>query len=179
MTVPRGFQPILPTITVTGQLTLYHGGRTVEISYLGRGHTSGDLVVYLPQERIVAAGDLVIWPVPLIGSDQSHVGAWAASLTRLRALQPNIIVPGHGPLLRDDTYVQLMIRLLTSVQQQTAAAVARGETLEQARKSVNLEEFRRLFAGDSKVRNALFSTYVVGPAVASAYHDAMSKQPPI
>ena len=175
MTVPQGFQPVLPTITVTDQLTLYHGGRTVEIRYLGRGHTSGDIVVYLPQEQLVAAGDLVIWPVPLIGADQSHVGDWAASLTKLRALQPSIIVPGHGPVMRDDAYVQLMTRLLSSVQQQTAAAVARGETLEQARKSVKLDEFRQLFAGDSKVRNMLFSIYVVGPAVASAYHDATGK----
>lgn len=173
-TVPAGFEPALPTLTVEDKLILHDGGRTVEIRHLGRGHTSGDLVVHLPQERIVVAGDLVVWPVPLIGGDQSHVGDWAATLEALRALRPAVIIPGHGPVFRDDSYVNLLARLMTSVRQQTEAVVARGGTLEEARKAVNLAELRKLFAGDSKVRNALFSAYVEGPAVASAFHDAES-----
>lgn len=175
MTVPDGFQPILPTITVEDKLTLYGGGRTIEILYLGRAHTSGDLVVYLPQERVVAAGDLLVWPVPFVGGDQSHVGDWGATLDRLRALQPAVIIPGHGPVLRDDSYVKLETDLFNSVKKQVAAAVTRGASLEETRKSVNLDEFRKLFAGESKVRNALFSVYVVGPAVMSAFRDVTAK----
>ncbi|HEX8068658.1 MAG TPA: MBL fold metallo-hydrolase [Pyrinomonadaceae bacterium] len=176
MTVPRDFEPVLPTVTLEDKLTLYHGGRTIEILYLGRGHTSGDVVVHLPQEHVVAAGDLVVWPVPLVGADQSHVGDWGATLARLLALKPAVIVPGHGPLMRDDAYVQLVARLMNSVKQQTEAAVARGETLEAARKSVNLDDLRKLFAADSPVRNTLFNAYVAGPAVASAYADATAKR---
>ena len=176
MTVPAGYEPVLPTMTVEDKLTLYRGGRTIEILFLGRGHTSGDLVVYLPQEHIVAAGDLLVWPIPFIGGDQSHVGDWGATLEKLRALRASIIVPGHGPVMRDDSYVELMTRLMASVKQQTEAAVARGATLEETQKSVNLDEFRKLFAGDSKVRNTLFSVYVVGPAVESAFHDASAKR---
>jgi glyoxylase-like metal-dependent hydrolase (beta-lactamase superfamily II) len=175
MTVPPDFRPVLPTITLQDSLTLHQGGRTVEILSLGRGHTSGDLVVHLPRERVVASGDLVVWPVPLVGSDQSHVGDWGATLEKLRALRPAALVPGHGPVMRDDSYVQLMARLMNSLKQQAAAAVARGETLEQTRKGVHLEEFRKAFAGDSKVRNTLFSVYVVGPAVESAFRDAVAK----
>jgi glyoxylase-like metal-dependent hydrolase (beta-lactamase superfamily II) len=80
MTVPPGFQPVLPTMTVEDRLTLYHGGRTIDIRYLGRGHTSGDIVVHLPQERIVVAGDLVVYPIPFVGAPQSHVGDWGATL---------------------------------------------------------------------------------------------------
>lgn len=65
---------ILPTITLEDTLTLHRGARTIEIKYLGRGHTSGDIVVHLPEEGILITGDLVIWPVPLIGNDQSHIG---------------------------------------------------------------------------------------------------------
>jgi hypothetical protein len=79
-------------------------------------------------------------------------------------------------LLRDDAYVQQVVRLLNSVKQQTESAVARGETLEQVRKSADLTELRKIFAGDSKVRNTLFSVYVVGPAVESAFHDATEKR---
>jgi cyclase len=175
LTVPADFQPELPTITLEDRLTLYQGSRAVEILFLGRGHTSGDIVVHLPQEHIVVAGDLLVWPIPFVGSNQSHVGDWGASLQKLIALKPGIIVPGHGPLMRDDAYARLVVRLMNSIKEQTEAAVARGENLEQVRKSVNLDEERKLFAGDSKVRNTLFSVYVVGPAIESAFGDATAK----
>lgn len=115
-------------------------------------------------------------PRPFVGADQSHVGDWSATLEKLRALQPGVIIPGHGPVMRDDAYVRLEAELFASIKKQVGEAVARGATLEETRKSVNLDEFRKLFAGDSKVRNALFSVYVVGPAVASAFHDASEKR---
>jgi cyclase len=176
LTVPADFRPLLPTVTLGEKLTLYQGERAVEILYLGRGHTSGDIVVHLPRERVVVAGDLIVWPIPFVGSDQSHVGDWGATLERLIALNPSVIVPGHGPVMRDDSYARQVARLMDSIKQQTAAAVARGETLAQVRKGVNLDEMRRLFAGDSRVRNTLFSVYVAGPAVESAFNDATSRR---
>ncbi len=79
-------------------------------------------------------------------------------------------------MLRDDAYLKQLTTLFASIQQQTAAAVTRGETLEQARKSVKLDEFRRQFAGDSPVRKLLFSQYVAGPGIAAAYREAASKR---
>jgi glyoxylase-like metal-dependent hydrolase (beta-lactamase superfamily II) len=168
---------VLPTIAVEDRLTLYRGGRRIEILHLGRAHTSGDLVVFLPEERILVAGDLVVWPVPLVGAEQSHVAEWSATLEKMLALNPSIIVPGHGPVLRDSLYVSQMIRLFSSVTDQVRSAVARGETLETARKSVDLREQKSLFAGDSKVRAFLFEQYVAGPAVASAYVDLSLEKP--
>jgi cyclase len=167
---------VLPTLTVEDRLTLYRGDRAVEIWHAGSGHTAGDLVVYLPKERILVAGDLVVWPVPLIGGDQSHVGEWAATLDALRALDPAVVVPGHGQVLHDAAYLELMSRFLASAKRQTDAAIARGETVEQARKSVDLEEFRRPFAGDSRVRSFLFDVYAVSPAVAAVYREAAEKR---
>jgi len=176
LTVPADFQPLLPTVAVENQLTLFQGSRVIEIRYLGRGHTSGDLIIHLPKEHIVVTGDLVVWPIPLIGGDQSHVGDWGATLEKVLALKPTIVIPGHGPIMREDSYVQQMIKLMTSLKQQTAAAVARGENLDQVRKSVNLVDLRKLFVGESKVRNTLFSVYVAGPGVESAFHDATEQR---
>lgn len=177
MTVPGDFQPALATITLRDELTLYQGNRVIEVRYLGRGHTSGDLVVHLPNASIVASGDLIVWPVPLVGGDQSHVGDWGATLEKLSALNAKILVPGHGPVMRDDSYLQLVTRLMNTVKQQTEAAMAKGATtLEDARKSVDLAEMRKSFAGDSKVRRVLFSAYVAGPAVESAFKDSQAKR---
>lgn len=171
-----GTEIVLPTITLEDRLTLYRGNRTIEILYQGRGHTSGDIIVHLPKEGVVITGDLVISPVPYVGNPQSHPGDWAKTLEKLIALNPTAIIPGHGPVLRDDSYLKLMARLFASIKQQVEAAVARGETLEQTRKSVKLDEFRKLFAGDSRMRKDIFGSYVVGPAVDAAFNDASAKR---
>jgi hypothetical protein len=59
---------------------------------------------------------------------------------------------------------------------QETSGGARGETLEQARKSVRLDEFRRAFAGDSRVRRNIFDNYVIGAGLAAAYADAAAKR---
>lgn len=173
----RGIEDVLPTETFTDRVTFHRGARTIDVRQLGRGHTKSDLVVHLPAERIVVTGDLVVWPVPLVGSDQSWVADWSATLGKLRALGAKTFVPGHGPVLRDDSYLALMQDLFAFVQKETEAAAARGETLEQAQKSVDLSDFRRRFAGESMVRKVAFDNYVAGPAVAAAYRESAKKSP--
>lgn len=170
-----GVRPVLPTLTLEDRLTLSRGGRTIDVRWLGRAHTRGDVVVHLPREGILFTGDLVSWPVPLVGTTSFPLD-YGAALDKLVGLGAATFVPGHGPVLRDDSYPRLMARLLASIKEQTEAAVARGETLEQARRSVDLSEFRRAIAGDSKVRNLLFTQYVAGPAVARAYEHASAKR---
>lgn len=169
-------QIILPTITLEDRLTLYRGNRTIDIRYLGRGHTSGDLVVHLPKEGIVITGDLVIWPVPYVGNPQSHPKDWSATLEKLLSLNPSTIIPGHGPVLHDLSYVKLMSGLFASMSQQVESAVARGETLEQVRKSVSLTEFEKLFVGDSRIRKDIFRSYVMGAGIGAAFADASEKK---
>ena len=165
----------LPTLTVDDRMVLHRGDRTIEIRSLGRGHTDNDLIVYLPKEGVVAAGDLVVAPVPLTG-DQSFIGDWAGTLERLLALKPAVIVPGHGPVLRDVSYVKLMIELLSSMSSQTKAAVAKGETLEQARKSIDLGAFRKRLCGDSRSLLLIVENYVNGAGIAKAFAEASTRE---
>jgi glyoxylase-like metal-dependent hydrolase (beta-lactamase superfamily II) len=169
---------VLPTETFSDRVTFYRGARTIDVRHLGRGHTAADLVVWLPKEGIAVTGDLVGYPVPLVGSDQSWVADWSVTLGKLRELGAKAYVPGHGPVLRDDSQVVLMQELFAYVQKETAAAIARGETLEQARKSVDVSDFRRRFAGDSAVRKVEFDNYVAQPAVAAAYRQISSGATP-
>src|SRR5262249_14986693 len=155
----------------TDRLTLRRGTRTIDIRSVGPGHSQADLIVHLPADNIVIAGDLVIWPVPLAGL-KSSIGWWVTALPRIRHPQPPIIVPGHGPLMKDDAYLEQMQGLFGSLKQQVDAAVARGETLEQVRQSVNLAEWRTKFAGGSQLHAFLFDYYVSGPGVAAAFREA-------
>lgn len=175
MAESANFQIILPTVPVEDRLELDQSGRKVEILFLGKAHTAADLVVRLPKENIVVCGDLLVYPVPLIGST-SYPLEYGATLEKLAALKAKTIIPGHGPVMHDDVYLKLMIRLLASIKTQVEAAVARGETLEQTRKSVNLEEFRQAFAGDSQHKSFVFQNYVFLPATAAAYRQLKEKK---
>jgi hypothetical protein len=68
-----------------------------------------------------------------------------------------------------------MFRTFVWIVLATLLAVARGETLEQTRQSVNLDEFQKLFAGESRMRKLIFRNYVLGPAVEAAFRDATAK----
>ena len=163
---------VLPTTTIEERLTIHRPGRTIDIRHFGRGHTSGDIVVHLPEEGILITGDLVVWPVPYVGSPQSHIGDWSQTLDQLLGLNPKAIIPGHGPVLRDHSYVKIMSELFKSITRQVEAGVARGETLEQVQKGVKLDDFQSSFAGDSRMRRLIFRNYVLGPAVMAAFADA-------
>lgn len=162
------FQIIMPTVLVDDRLTIDQDGRKIEIRFLGRAHTGADLVAYLPKENIAITGDLVVHPVPLVGST-SYPLEYGATLSKLKDLHAKILVPGHGPLMHDNTYLDQMIGLMDAIKSQVDAAAKRGESLEQMRKSVDLEKFRKIFAGSSQHKSFVFNNYVTLPAVAAAY----------
>jgi len=162
------FEIILPTVLVDDRLELKQDKRRIEILYLGKAHTGADLVVFLPDEKIAITGDLIVHPVPLVGST-SYPLEYGATLEKLRELKAKVYVPGHGTVMRDNAYLNSMIALMNSIKRQAKASAKRGETLEQMRGSIDLEEFRRAFAGDSQHKSFIFKNYVTLSAVAAAY----------
>jgi glyoxylase-like metal-dependent hydrolase (beta-lactamase superfamily II) len=172
-----GAPVVLPTDTVTSRKTLQLGSRTIEIYHLP-GHTASDLVVYLPKEKIAMTGDLVVFPVPLVGNPQSRVGPWAKSLHGLRSLGASTYVPGHGPVLHGDTYASRVEKLMSAIIEGASAAAAKGEDVDGARRRIDLAGFRKQFAGKSKLLGFLFDVYVSGPAVDAAYAEAKNASRP-
>jgi glyoxylase-like metal-dependent hydrolase (beta-lactamase superfamily II) len=165
---PPGYVPQAPTTLVQDSLVLRQGRRVIRVLFLGRGHSRGDLIIHLPAERVVAAGDLVMFPVQFVGTT-SFPADFAETLDRLIALAPDLIVPGHGPVLRGTEHAHRISQMLHSLTDQVRAARTRGETLDQVKGSVKLDEFLRAFAGDSQLRQILFSYYVTTPAIQRAY----------
>lgn len=161
---------VLPTITFEQRLTLHMGGREIQILYFGRGNTRGDVAVYLPRERVLATGDLLVHPVPFAYG--SFLGEWIQGMKKLRELDAAVIVPGHGPLMRDKEYLDAVIALLESVTSQAQDAVRRGLTLEETRKAVNLESFRKRLAGDDAVRLETFDDSIIRVGIERAYKEA-------
>jgi glyoxylase-like metal-dependent hydrolase (beta-lactamase superfamily II) len=94
-----------PTITFTGKMTLWLGKLEVQLLQLGRGHTKGDTVVWLPQERSLLAGDLVEFDATPYAGD-AYFQDWPQTLQNLAALKPLALVPGRGPALKGEAQVQ-------------------------------------------------------------------------
>jgi glyoxylase-like metal-dependent hydrolase (beta-lactamase superfamily II) len=95
-TVPAGLT--WPTITFTGAMTLWLGKLQVQLLQLGRGHTKGDTVVWLPQERALLSGDLIEFGAAPYAGD-AYFKDWPRTLDNLEALKPLAVVPGRGAAL--------------------------------------------------------------------------------
>ena len=89
-----------PTITFKGEMTLWLGKLEVRLMQLGRGHTKGDTVVWLPQQKVLFSGDLVEYGATAYAGD-AYFSDWPATLDRLEALGATAIVPGRGAALTD------------------------------------------------------------------------------
>jgi glyoxylase-like metal-dependent hydrolase (beta-lactamase superfamily II) len=158
---------------VEGRKVIRSGGRAIELLHFGHGSTAGDLVVWLPGERVLAAGDLLVHPTPYVF--RSHLRGWIAALDSIQARRPVAILPGHGPVLRDWDYPGRVQRALATVLERTAAAAARGVTPEQARDSVDLADLEREFAGTDRVQIFAWRNYFAGPAVAEGMKEAAGR----
>ncbi len=101
-TVPAGLT--WPTITFSGRMTLWLGSLEVQLLQLGRGHTKGDTVVWLPAERILFSGDLVEFDATPYAGD-AYFSDWPQTLDNIAALQPAKLVPGRGAALEDERQV--------------------------------------------------------------------------
>lgn len=160
-----------PTLEVHDRLVIRLGGRAVEIFHPGPGHTGADLVVWLPAERLVATGDLVVSPIPLLGNTSRPL-EYAGTLDRVLALGAVTWLPGHGPVMRDDAFVRRVRDLAAAIRDGVREAVAAGASLEETRKRVDLSRHREAFAGASKLKRALFDMYVAEPAIEAAWNQA-------
>ena len=140
-TVPAGLT--WPTMTFSGKMTLWLGKLEVQLLQLGRGHTKGDTVVWLPQDRVLLSGDLVEFDATPYAGD-AYFKDWPQTLENVAALKPLGLVPGRGPALLGEAQVaaglgatrSFIADLYASVQ----ADVAAGRDL----KAVYRETYDRL-----------------------------------
>jgi len=91
--------PTPPNTTLARRLSLHRGGRAIDILFVGRAHTGGDVVVHLPDDRVLITGDMLSSTPPYMGD--SYPLDWVETLEQLKPLAFDWIVPGHGPAFRD------------------------------------------------------------------------------
>jgi glyoxylase-like metal-dependent hydrolase (beta-lactamase superfamily II) len=167
---------IEPDVAVDDVLQLGTRARPVTVVHVGPAHTRADVIVHLPVEGIVIAGDVVIHPIPLLGN--ANLAGWMAAIDRIAGLQPKFLVPGHGPVMRDLAFLSLTREFLADLRTRVAGEADRGATVEEARKAIDLSAWRTKFAGDSSHRAFVFGFYAAGPGIAAAHAEAVKKKGP-
>jgi len=138
--------------------------------FLGRANTDGDAVVWLPKQKILVAGEIVILPFPY--GFGSYPSDWLATLGKLRAIPFRTLIPGHGMPQTDRSQIDRLERTLKDVRAQVAPLAAQGLTLEQVRAKVDLGADAKLFVGSDPWLNRWFKAFFADPIVTSAYKEA-------
>ena len=136
-------KPTPPNVTLRTQMTLYRGAREIQIRYLGRAHTAGDVVVFLPQERIVITGDMLT--TGLSNMSDAFVNEWADTLGELRKLPFDTILPGHGEAFTDKTKIDNYQAYLRDVWTEVSRLKKQGVSAEEAAKRADLTKHKGNF----------------------------------
>ena len=121
-----------PTMTFNKKMTLWLGKLEVQILQLGRGHTKGDTVAWLPQEKILFSGDLVEFDATPYAGD-AYFQDWPQTLDNIAALKPEKLVPGRGAALQTPEQVQAGLAgtraFISDLYESVKASAAKGEDL--------------------------------------------------
>ena len=132
-----------PTVTYSTKKVFDLGGREVQLLFLGRGHTNGDTVVFLPKERIVATGDLMESQIAYMGDAQ--FSEWIATLDALKRLEFDTDLPGHGMPFKGKQLITAFQGYLRDLMKQGADLREQGVTAEDAAQRVDLTAYRSSF----------------------------------
>lgn len=165
-----GSYVVLPTETFRDRLTIGDPEAPVELLVLGRANTDGDLVAWMPRQRVVATGDAVVAPIPY--GFNSYPADWIAVLEKIKALPFVRLIPGHGAVQADRAYLDRLIGSLKDVRAQVGPLAAQGLSLEELQAKVDHARQIRLFAGDSAWAKRWLQGYWLEPITSSAYREA-------
>ena len=144
---PENQKARLPQVTYRDRLTIHLGGKEIQILYLGRGHTRGDSIIFVPQDRIAYVSELFFSDQFLYINDGYGL-SWLKTLDAIEALPADILVPGHGPIPQDPKetrqglhrFRQVLVDLRDAVQQE----IARGATEDQASAAIKLPQYEKM-----------------------------------
>jgi glyoxylase-like metal-dependent hydrolase (beta-lactamase superfamily II) len=139
----KEIKPTPPNVTYSKKKVINLGGREVQLLFLGRGHTNGDTVVYLPKEKIVATGDLMESTIAYMGDAQFD--EWVTTLEALKKIDFDLDLPGHGSPFGDKSRITAFQGYLRDLVDQGTRLRAEGKTAEETARLVDLTKYRDTF----------------------------------
>jgi len=140
-------QARLPNQTFRDRLTIYFGGKEIQVLYFGRAHTRGDSIIFVPQDRIAYLSE-VFFCEEFPNMAQGYGVSWLRVLDAVEALGAEIFVPGHGPIPEDPRGTRAglhrMRQILVDARDAIQSEIARGATEDQAVAAVKLQQYEKM-----------------------------------
>jgi glyoxylase-like metal-dependent hydrolase (beta-lactamase superfamily II) len=136
-------KPTPPNVTYSSKMVLHKGQREIQLLFLGRGHTAGDTVVFLPRERIVCTGDLMESRLAYMGD--AFFDEWVATLEALKKLDFDTVLPGHGAPFGGRSLITAFQSYLIDLVKQGSDLKRQGVSADEAAKRVDLTSHAKEF----------------------------------
>lgn len=158
-----------PSETFANRLTLPDKAVPVSVRFLGRGNTAGDAVIWLPRQKVVFTGDLVVAPVPF--GFFSYPADWVKTLSRVKALGFTTLVPGHGAPQTDAGYIDKVIGSIEDIRAQVGPLARSGMALADVRTKVDFSRYEAILAPVPRLK-PMFAGNWIAPMVENAFREA-------
>ena len=127
--------PVAPTITLDRRMTLHRGGQEIQLLFMGYGHTAGDVVVFMPEQKVLMTGDLIPAGLPFMGDGYPE---WGETIRAFAELDFDLVLPGHGPPFEDKAKLEYLAAYLDDFWAQAEAAHGEGVPAADAAASMDL-----------------------------------------
>lgn len=163
---------VLPTETFEHELTINDRDVPVHMMFLGRANTEGDAIAWLPKQKIVASGDIVVSPYPF--GFGSYSGDWIETLGKIKALGFTTLIPGHGMPMSDGSYLDKLIAAMTDLRTQIFPLAKAGMSLDDVKKKVDFAKSIAMF-GDKPRDKANLQGLFFDPMTGSVYKEALGQ----
>jgi cyclase len=134
-------RPTPPNLTFRDHMTFFRGSREIRLMFLGIGHTGGDIFIYLPKEKILCTGDFIYSSPSYMGD--GYVDEWDDTLEKLKSIDFDIILPGHGNPMRTKEKIEHFQAYLRDLWSKTVDMKRKGLSAEEAAKKIDLTAHRK------------------------------------
>jgi len=172
----RDVRIVPPERVFEGRMVLERPRRNIELLDLGFGKAGSDVVVYLPRERLVIAGDIVTHPIPY-GFSRLQT-EWLATLKRLAVLEFDDLVPGHGETVVGKAYVRRVIELVEFELAAVRDSIRSGHNADSTAWDITFSGWAERFVGRDPIGLYYFNEWYVKPAVERAHAELSGRENP-
>jgi glyoxylase-like metal-dependent hydrolase (beta-lactamase superfamily II) len=162
-----------PAVTFSERLSIPDRDEPVEIAYLGNANTDGDAVVWIPHERILCTGDIVVSPIPYAAA--SYPTSWLSVLEKIGRFDFAQLVPGHGDVQTDRRYLDRLTLALRNVRTRVGELAKEGKSLDEIYKEAHFNEVVADFAGDDVWLRNLLDSFFLHSLIKNAYFEATNQ----
>ena len=164
----RPIKVVMADITLNDHLTFQWGSMTLQINHLKQyAHSEGDLIVWIPQKKLVITGDIVVGPTPY--ETQPNAPGMVKAIQQIIDMKPSIIIPGHGVVQYDLSYLNLLKEAFTSYLREAEVAAKNNIPLKEAVAYIKLDDLDYKFTKGDDLKKWAFRSMFKSQVVIQTY----------